>query len=91
MQAGIPDASPSGVPRGEREEGVLASQDALAGLPGWTGSAADGEGGGGEQMDGAPDGSGSPGPVQVAPADSGPAAGAGEGRAARMGRGPRFP
>ena len=91
MQAGIPDASPSGVPRGEREEGVLASQDALVGLPGWTGSAADGEVGGGEQMDGAPDGSGSPGPVQVAPADSGPAAGAGEGRAARMGRGPRFP
>ena len=84
--------SPAPGSRGsEREEGVRASQDALAGLRGWAGSAADGAGGGGEQMDGAPDGSGSPGPVQVAPTDSRPAAGAGEGRAARMGRGPRFP
>lgn len=34
---------------------------------GWVGSAADGAGGAGEQeqMDGAPDGSGSPGPVQA--------------------------
>lgn len=93
LQAGIPEAgSPAPGSRGsEREEGVRASQDALAGLRGWAGSAADGAGGGGEQMDGAPDGSGCPGPVQVAPTDSRPAAGAGEGRAARMGRGPRFP
>ena len=59
---------------------------------GWVGSAADGAGGVGEQeqMDGAPDGSESPGPVQVARADSGPAAGTGEGRATGMGRGPPF-
>ena len=60
---------------------------------GWVGSAADGAGGAGEQeqMDGAPDGSESPGPVQVARADSGPAAGTGEGRASGRGGDPRFP
>ena len=60
---------------------------------GWVGSAADGAGWAGEQeqMDGAPDGSGSPGPVQVARADSGPAAGLGRGGQPGWGADPRFP
>lgn len=72
-------------------EGVRASRGAALAFSSWAGSAADGAGGDGEQMDPAPDGSGSPGPVQVARADYGPAAGVGEGRAAGIGRGPRFP
>lgn len=55
--------------------------------------AADGAGGAvGAGADGrAPDGSGSPGPVQVAWADSGPAGGAGEGGQRGWGGDPRFP
>lgn len=75
LQAGIPDA---GAPRGVPRDGAGGRGAGPAGRScrGRAGPAADGADGGGEQMDGAPDGSGSPGPVQVAPADSGPAAGA---------------
>ena len=92
LAGGIPGARSAG-PAGQGGGKRCGLRRQPSPAPGWAGSAADGEGGGGEQeqMDGAPDSSGSPGPVQVARADSGPAAGAGEGPAARMGRGPRLP
>lgn len=66
------------------------SQGAPRALTGWAGPTADRAGGDGEQMDEAPDGSGSPGPVQVARADFGPAAGAGRGGQPGWGGDPVF-